>query len=112
MNMTNRHRNDFAKFSCFVKGVLVTAEVIQRSDKKLTHLSKMYFNQVLVACTKFEKFLHQGLGSETADHEDEINGSIVGMVWNLFEMTPEEREQFIDHINEFEFKPAIENDKN
>lgn len=97
--------NDFSKFSCFIKGVLVTAEVIQKSDRQLTHEAKMYFNQCLSACKNFERYLHRNLGEELAEHEDEINSSIVGLVWNLYEMTPDEREQFIDHINNFEYKP-------
>jgi hypothetical protein len=55
MMTKDKHRNDYTKFSCFVKGVLVTAEVIKRSDRPLTQLAKMHFNQVLAACTKFEK---------------------------------------------------------
>ena len=106
MMTKDKHRNDYTKFSCFVKGVLVTAEVIKRSERPLTQLAKMHFNQVLAACTKFEKYLHKEIGEQIANDEDEINGSIVGLVWNLFEMSPEEREQFIDYINEFEFKPA------
>lgn len=109
INRLSSH-NDYAKFACFVKGVLITAEVIQKSEKKLTHLSKMYFNECLNACTNFEKFIHREMGPDLAEAEDEINGSIVGLVWNLFEMTPDEREQFIDYINEFEYKPK--NDKN
>jgi hypothetical protein len=103
--------NDYSKFSCFVKGVLVTAEVIQKSDKQLVHQAKMYFNQCLAACKNFEKYIHRELGPELAADEDEINSSIVGLVWNLYEMTPDEREQFIDYINEFEYKPKQENDK-
>jgi hypothetical protein len=108
--MKEGRNNDYAKFSCFVKGVLITAEVIQKSDKKLTQLAKMYFNQCLSSCKNFENYLHREMGPGLADDEDEINGSIVGLVWNLFEMTPDEREQFIDYINEFEYKPKNDKD--
>jgi hypothetical protein len=94
--------NDFSKFSCFAKGLLVTAEVIEKSDRKLNHTAKMYFNRLLAACKLFEKYLHANLGPELAEHEDEINSSIVNIVWNLYEMTAEERGQFIDHINKFD----------
>lgn len=108
-NNNIRNHNDYAKFACFVKGVLITAEVIQKSDRKLTQLAKMYFNQCLTACTNFEKYIHREMGPEVASDEDEINSSIVGLVWNLFEMTPDEREQFIDYINEFEYKKSDDN---
>jgi hypothetical protein len=62
----------------------------------------MYFNKLLSACKLFEKYLHANLGPELSEHEDEINSSIVNIVWNLYEMTAEERGQFIDHMNNFE----------
>jgi hypothetical protein len=51
---------------------------------------------------EFERYLHQGLGPDMAEAEDDINSSIVGMVWKLYDLTPETREKFIEHINEFD----------
>jgi len=101
--------NDFSKFSCFAKGLLVTAEVIDKSDRKLEHKAKLYFNKLLNSCKLFEKFLHSQLGPEMAENEDEINSSIVNIVWNLYEMTADERGQFIDYMNGFEFKTTEKN---
>ena len=98
------HTNDFSKFCCFAKGLLVTAEVIDKSERKLEHKAKLYFNKLLNSCKLFEKYIHAELGPELAEHEDEINGSIVNIIWNLYEMTADERGQFIDHMNAFELK--------
>jgi len=97
-------QNDFSKFSCFVKGTVITAEVIQRSGKVMRNDMKMYFNRILNDCQQFEKALHRQLGPENAENEDEVNSSIVGLVWDLFDMETDEREQFIEYINNFEPK--------
>jgi hypothetical protein len=101
-----RQTNDFSKLSCFIKGTLITAEVIEKSKEKLLrNEAKMHFNRILSNCKSFEKFLQRELGPEVSDMEDDINSSIIGLVWNLYEMTADQREQFIDYINEFEYKP-------
>jgi hypothetical protein len=64
--------------------------------------AKMHFNRLMHHATEFEKYLHKGLGPEMAQAEDEINSAIVNMVWNLYDLPAEERERFIDHMNEFE----------
>lgn len=95
-------KNDFSKFTCFVRGVLESGVVIQHSGKVLRNEAKMHFNRLMHHAQEFEKFLHQGLGPEIAQAEDDINSSIVGMVWRLYDLTPEDRDRFIEHINAFE----------
>jgi hypothetical protein len=51
---------------------------------------------------EFERYLHQGLGPEMAEAEDDINSSIIGMVWKLYDLPSEERDRFVEHINAFE----------
>ena len=96
--------NDFSKLFCFVKGVLISAEVIKASNMKLHHDVKMHFNQVLASCKLFEKHMHKILGAEYAEMEDDLNGCLVGIIWSIYEMKPEEREQFISHMEKFELK--------
>ena len=97
-------QNDFSKFSCFVKGTVITAEVIQKSGKVMRNDMKMYFNRILNDCQQFEKTLHRQLGKENSENEDDVNSAIVGLVWDLFDMQTDEREQFIEYINNFEPK--------
>lgn len=94
--------NDFSKFVCFVKGTVITAEVVKASGQELRNDMKMYFNRILNDCSNFEKVVQQHLGPELTELEDDINGSIVGMVWAFFDLPTEERARFIDHINKFE----------
>jgi hypothetical protein len=95
-------KNDFSKFFCFVRGVIESGTVIHYGDKSLKMEAKMHFNRLMHHATEFEKYLHKGLGPEMAKAEDEINSAIVNMVWNLYDLPAEERERFIDHMNEFE----------
>ena len=94
-------KNDFSKFACFVKGVIESGFVIKHGDKVLRNEAKMHFNRLMHHAQEFERYLHQGLGAEMAEAEDEINSAIVNMVWNLYDLPAEERERFIDHMNEF-----------
>ncbi len=100
-------RNDFSKMFCFIKGVLITAEVIKASKRKLTHNIHYHFNQVLSSCKLFEKHMH-ALLEDNAEVEDEINSCIVGIVWSIYEMNPEEREAFIDHMEKFNYDSNTE----
>lgn len=95
--------NDFSKFTAFVKGTVITAEVIKASNRKMRNEMKMYFNRILNACQEYERALHKALGPQNAENEDEINSAIVGLIWKFFEMKIDERTQFIDHINSFEY---------
>jgi hypothetical protein len=104
MKKMDSKKNDFSKFSCFVKGTVITAEVIQKSGRVMKNEMKMYFNRILNDCQQFEKELHRQLGTENAENEDDVNSSIVGLVWDLFDMDTNEREQFIEYINNFEPK--------
>jgi hypothetical protein len=104
MKKTDFKQNDFSKFSCFVKGTVITAEVIQKSGKVMRNEMKMHFNRILNDCQQFEKELHRQLGTENAENEDDVNSAIVGLVWDLFDMDTNEREQFIEYINNFEPK--------
>jgi len=97
-------KNDFSKFFCFVRGVIESGTVIHYGDKSLKMEAKMHFNRLMHHAVEFEKYLHKGLGPEMAQAEDEINSAIVNMVWNLYDLPSEERERFIDHMNEFEPK--------
>ncbi len=54
-----KKKNDFLKFVCFVKGALISAEVIKKGGGKLTNEAKYYFNQVYNSCRIFEKFIEQ-----------------------------------------------------
>ncbi len=95
-------KNDFSKFACFVKGVIESGVVIQHSGKVLRNEAKMHFNRLMHHAQEFERYLHQGLGAEMAEAEDDINSSIVDMVWKLYDLPAEERDRFIVHINAFE----------
>jgi hypothetical protein len=95
-------KNDFSKFTCFVRGVIESGVVIQHSGKVLRNEAKMHFNRLMHHAQEFEKFLHQGLGSDIAQAEDDINSAIVDMVWKLYDLDNEERDRFIEHINAFE----------
>ena len=100
--------NDFSKFVCFVKGTLITAEVIKHSPHELRNEMKMHFNRIVKDCADFEKDVHRHLGADLAEMEDDINSAVVGLVWSLFDLPTQERGQFIDYINQFEFKPKNE----
>jgi len=95
--------NDFTKFSVFVKGTLITAEVIKNSGKILRNDMKMHFNRILNDCSNFEKYLHQELGSELAEMEDEVNSLVVDFIWKLYDMPSPERDAFMHYINEFQY---------
>ena len=97
-------RNDFNILFCFVKGVLITAEVIKASPKKLKHDVKYHFNQTLAACKMFEKHMEDMLGKDVAAIEDDVNSSIIGIVWNLYSMEGDERDAFIEHMEKFEYE--------
>ena len=94
---------DFTKFTCFIRGVLETGYVIKHSDDiKLKREVKMHFNRLLNEATQFEKFLHNHLGPEMAQAEDDINSAVVDLVWQIFDMSEEEVQKFFDHINAFQ----------
>ena len=95
-------KNDFSKFACFVKGVIESGFVIKHGDKVLRNEAKMHFNRLMHHAQEFERYLHQGLGPEMAESEDDINSSIIGMVWKLYDLPSEERDRFVEHINAFE----------
>ena len=95
--------NDFTKFSVFVKGTLITAEVIKRSDKVLRQDMRMHFNRILNDCSNFEKYLHKCLGEEIAEMEDDVNSLVVDFIWKLYDLPSDEREALMDHINEFNY---------
>lgn len=94
-------KNDFSKFTCFVKGVIESGVVIQHSGKAMRNEAKMHFNRIMHHTQEFEKYLHQGLGSEMAEAEDDINSAIVNMVWHLWDLPSDERDRFIEYINNF-----------
>lgn len=95
-------KNDFSKFTCFVRGVIESGWVIKNGNKMLHKEAKMHFNRLMHHAEEFEKYLHKGLGPDMAEAEDEINTAIVGLVWKLYDLDAKDRERFIDHINEFE----------
>lgn len=98
--------NDFTKFSVFVKGTLITAEVIKNSGKVLRQDMRMHFNRILNDCSNFEKYLHKELGSELAEMEDEVNSLVVDFIWKLYDMPSPERDAFMHHINNFTYDPT------
>jgi hypothetical protein len=85
-----------------VRGVIESGVVIQHSGKVLRNEAKMHFNRLMHHAQEFESYLHKGLGPEMAEAEDDINSAIVGMVWQLYDLSPEERDKFVEHINTFE----------
>jgi hypothetical protein len=95
-------KTDFSKFTCFIRGVIESGMVIQYGDKKLRNEAKMHFNRLMHHALAFEKYLHQGLGPELAEAEDEINSAIVAMVWRLYDLEPETRDRFMQHMNNFD----------
>jgi hypothetical protein len=99
--------NDFTKFSVFVKGTLITAEVIKNSGKLLRNDMRMHFNRILNDCSNFEKYLHQQLGPELAEMEDEVNSLVVDFIWKLYDMPSDEREKFMNYINDYQNDKAV-----
>ncbi len=97
-------KNDFVKFTCFVRGLLETGYVIKHSDKVLKKEVKMHFNRLLFHASQFTDFLHKELGEETAQAEDDINSSITDLVWQIFDMDNDEVEKFFHYINDFDPK--------
>ena len=95
-------KNDFSKFACFVRGVIESGVVIHYGEKQLRNEAKMHFNRLMHHAQEFEKYLHAGLGAEMAKAEDDINSSIVGMVWKLYDLDAEVRDRFIVHMNNFD----------
>jgi hypothetical protein len=93
---------DFAKFTCFVKGMLETGTVIKYSDMKLRHDVKLYFNRLMTDAAQFEKFLHKEIGADMAEAEESINESITQLVWQIFDMPEEQLKKFFEHLNKFE----------
>jgi hypothetical protein len=100
--------NDFNKFCAFVKCTLITADVVHYSGKQLRFDVKHHFYRVKNACNMFEKFIHQEIG-EMANQEDDINSGICNLVWQIFEMKPEDRERFLEYINKFEYDTGESN---
>jgi hypothetical protein len=94
--------NDFCKFACFVRGVLESGTVIEYSGRQLRNEVKMHFKSLMHHCREFEKYLKRSLGEEIAEAEDDINSSIIHMVWQIYEMDPDTREKFLEHINQFD----------
>jgi hypothetical protein len=102
-------KNDFLKLVCFVKGALISAEVISKSKAKLTHEAKYHFNQVYNSCRLFEKFVHQLVGKDQSEMEDEVNSLLIGIVWSIYEMDNDEREAFISHMEKFNYTKDASN---
>lgn len=97
-----KESNDFSKFVLFVRGVLETGWVIKNSPKTLNNEAKMHFNRLLNDAAQFEKYIHKEMGPEMATFEDDINSEIINLVWKIFDLSSEGREEFINHINKFE----------
>lgn len=105
-------KNDFLKMFCFIKGALISAEVIKHGEYKLTHETKYRFNQVYNSCRLFEKFVHELVGKEQSEMEDEVNSLLIGIVWSIYEMDADEREAFITHMEKFEYKKPETHESN
>ena len=97
-------RNDFLKFTCFVRGLIETGWVIKKSEIVLRQDVKLHFNRLMNDASQFEKFLHQQIGEELAQAEDDINSSVTDLVWQIFDMEKSEAEKFFEHINNFDWK--------
>lgn len=95
-------RNDFSKFTCFVRGLIETGWVIKNSDRVLRQDVKLHFNRLMNNATEFEKFLHLQLGEEMAQAEDDINSAITDLVWQIFDMEESVAQKFFEHINNFD----------
>jgi hypothetical protein len=102
--------NDFTKFFCFVKGTLITAEVIKSGNYELRQDAKLHFNRIMNDCANFEKAMHQYLGPNLAEMEDDVNGAIIGLVWSFFDLSTDDRAKFIDYIGKFELDDKKEED--
>lgn len=95
--------NDFTKFTVFVKGTLITAEVLKASGRRLRNDMQMQFNRIFNDCSNFEKLLHKELGPEMAEMEDDVNSMVIDLVWKLYDMEGDEREALLEHINKFNY---------
>ncbi len=93
--------NDFSKFVAFAKCTVITAEVVKLSGKTLRNDMRLHFNRILNSLQNFEKHLHRELGAAGAAEEDDINSSICHLVWSIFDMEADERERFLNYINDF-----------
>ena len=93
--------NDFSKFTFFVKGLLEVGTVIKYSDRKPRQDVKLHFNRLMNDAAQFEKFLHQQFDQDMIKAEENINHSIIDLVWQIFEMDDETLTKFTEHINNF-----------
>lgn len=94
--------NDFSKFVFFAKGLLEVGTVIKYSDRKPRQDVKMHFNRLMNDAAQFEKYLHKELGKDMIEAEENINSSIIELVWMIFEMDDETLLKFTEHINNFQ----------
>lgn len=99
---------DFTKFFFFVKGVIESGTVIKYGDKPLRRDIKLHFNRIMAAATELERHVHQELGREMAENEEETNHVLIEMVWRIFEMPNDELDRFLSHMNAFEFEAEKE----
>jgi hypothetical protein len=93
--------NDFSKFVLFVKGVIETGIVIKHGERVLRQDAKLHFNRLLNDALQFEKFLHNGLGPEVSEYEDDINSLVISLVWQIFDMDQEEVNKFFDYLEKY-----------
>ncbi|NDC94728.1 hypothetical protein EB118_09105 [bacterium] len=94
-------KNDFSKFVCFVKGVIETGMVIRHGEKVLRQDAKLHFNRMLNDALQFEKFIHQGLGPEISQFEDDINSLVISLVWQIFDMDKDEIDKFFNYLEKY-----------
>jgi hypothetical protein len=97
---------DFSKFVFGVKAVICFGMVVKYNDhESLKGDIKMHFNRILNDCENFEKTMAKGLG-KYADDEEELNGSIVKLVADIFDLPWDERDALIEHMNKFEYNES------
>jgi len=69
--------------------------------KFFRHDAKMRFNNLLTAIEAWNKLSERLLGQK-AEEEEQINGLLVEMVDRIIDLPPNQKEHFIDYMNNWQ----------
>ena len=93
----------FSLFAFANKAILEFGTALKVSKhREIRGETKMFLNRALNNAEEFEKQLHKNLGPELAHEEDELNSALVGMIYRIFDLPPEERDHFFQHMENWE----------
>jgi hypothetical protein len=109
MNKITKRGLDFTKFAFAVKALICFGEVIKRGPDydTLGGEAKMHFNRIYGSTRAFEVALFKGLGNHAEEVED-MNGGLVGLIDQIYNLPDEERNAFMKHIENFDYSVETE----